>query len=348
MKTPFKFLLTFFCVVQLSFAYSNPFSYPTKSKTITKEFAVSSSALMEVKNRYGNVTVILWDENKINYDVTITVGAKNEKLTNELLDAINVNFTNTATTTNATTIFPKTMSGNKEIEVNYTIKIPRKAHANVEQKYGNVYIPELNGSLKLTCNYGNFTLGNINNKQNDLSLSYISSGKADYINYATLDVRYSTIKLDKINYFVAKGNYNTFKIENAGTFNFETSYTNIVCEKVQKIDITGNYLTLKLNKVGVSSIIKSNYTTVTQNITPQTEFIQYKGNYATIAIGNLNNQNFSFDISGSYLSLNSKLNLTYTTKISNGNLNQFIGTATNNRKLKINVESNYGTVAFKD
>lgn len=340
-------------MAQLSFAHSTSFNYPypSKSKTISKEFVVNNTALMEVKNSYGNVTVILWDENKINYDIQITVGSKSEEKTLELLDAISISFSNSDNNASATTTFPvfsKIMGGNREIQVNYTIKIPRKAQANIEQKYGNVYIPEMQGALKLTCNYGSFTLGNLAHKQNDFSLSYISSGKADYINYATFNVRYSTLHIEKINYFVAKGNYNTFKINNVGTFNFDTSYTNITCEKAQKVEISGNYLVLKFNEVGISSIIKSNYTTLNQNITSQTEFIQYKGNYATVNVGNLGNQNFSFDVSGSYLSLNSKINLIYTTKISDKNLKQYIGTTKDNGKLKINVDSNYGTVNFKN
>jgi len=349
MKSPFNLLFLFICISQLSFANTNHFTYPTQSKTISKEFDVNSQATMEVKNSYGNVTVVLWDENKITYDVKITVGAKNDKLTQELLNNIDVSFKTLPNGINATTVYPKSMSGNREIEVNYTIKIPRNAQASIDQKYGNVNVNELNGSLNLTCAYGNFTLGKINNKENSFDLSYLSSGKADYINYATFNVRYSTISIEKINYLVAKGNYNTFKLNNVGTFNFNTNYTNISTTKVQKLEISGNYLTLNFDEVNISSIIKSNYSTVKQNITSQTEFIQYQGNYARVIIGNILKSNFNFDISGAYLTFNSTIDLNYTTQSSNkGNFKQYTGEAKNNEKLKINIESNYGTISLKN
>ncbi|UYW02441.1 hypothetical protein K5I29_05995 [Flavobacterium agricola] len=343
MKTSFKLLALLICFVQFSLAHANPFTYPTKSKTITKEFAVSKDAAMEVKNRYGNVTVILWDESKIAYEVQIKVGAKNDKLTNELLNDISVNFTTLGNGVMAETIIPKSTSGNREIEVNYTIKIPRNAHAKVEQKYGNVLIPELNGKLNLTCHYGSFTLGKINSQHNDFDLAYVSNAKAAFINYATFNVRYSTLSLDKINYLVAKGNYNTFKMENVGTFNFETNYSNLSANKVQKLEISGNYLRLNFDEVGVSSIVKSSYTTMKQQITAQTEFVQYKGNYATLTINNIKPQ-FNFDIFGSYLSLKSNMDLNYTTQITKGNSRHYTGATANGKGLKINIESNYGTV----
>jgi len=346
MKTRFSLFILIFCVAQLSLARTNPFTHPTQTKTINKEFAASATAVMQVKNTYGNVTVVLWDENKINYEVKITVGAKKEKLTTELLDNITVNFTTKSNGVLAETVLPKSIAGNTEIEINYTIKIPRNAHAEIVQKYGNVAVPQLNGNLKLTCNYGSFILGQLHSKENEFNMAYISNAKAEYINYATFNMRYSTIAIDKINYLVSKGNYNTYKIKNAGTLNFETNYSTIHADKTQKVEISGNYLKLNFGEVLVSSILNSNYTTIKQNVNSQTEFIQYKGNYANVTIGNLNTPNFNFNISGNYLNLKTNMELNFTTKNTNGSTRQYIHVVENDKKLKVNVESNYGTVTL--
>jgi hypothetical protein len=346
MKTHFKILILLL-FTQISKASNLPNSFSIKSKTISKEFSVNFDAKMTVKNSYGNVTVVLWDENKISYEVQITAKAKNDKKTDELLNGIKVDFEANSKATSAITTIPS-MSGDKTLKINYTIKIPRQAHVHVEQKYGNIYIPELNGTLKLINKYGNIDIGSLHNKQNDFELAYTGNATANYINYGNFTTSYSNIKFEKINYFVAKGNYNNINISNVGTLHAENNYTSFAINNIQKIEVKGNYLNIKINEVHVSSIIKSNYTTVKQNITSQTEFIQYDGNYSTLVIGNIKNQNFNFDVSGSYFTLNSKIDLNYNSKISNTTFKQYTGIANNNAKLKINVKSDYGTLTFNN
>lgn len=335
-------LLFFICIVHSSFA--TDFKYPSKTKKIVKEFNTTSDVTMNVTNSYGNITVLLWDQKKIEYTVDITVAANTDKKTTDLLNNITVDFEQSNNSVSATTVFKRSLSGNKQMEINYTIKIPKNAMANVSQKYGKVNINELNNTLKLTCAYGSLNLGKLNSKNNSFNLSYLSHSKADYINYATLDIRYSSIDIDVVNYIIAKGNYNTFKLNNAGTAHFETNYSKINTQKIQKIEIHGNYLNADLNQVDVSSVINSNYSTINQNIQKTTEYVQLSANYGTLNLKNTAQNAYVLHAAGNYFKLKTNYDLNYTLKSENGNQKEYKINNGNNQNLKIKVNGNYTTL----
>ena len=57
-----------------------------KEKTINKEFDVNPTDLLKVKNRYGNVTISSWDEDRIVMEIKIKVSGNNEDKVQKKLD----------------------------------------------------------------------------------------------------------------------------------------------------------------------------------------------------------------------------------------------------------------------
>ena len=47
-----------------------------KTKKIKKEYNVNANALLRINNKYGNVDVISWDQNRIEIEVTIPNSTK--------------------------------------------------------------------------------------------------------------------------------------------------------------------------------------------------------------------------------------------------------------------------------
>ena len=125
MKNLYSFILI--CFVALSgFATEHNGKY-TKQKNAKKTVIVNSDATVDIDNKYGNVFVTTWDEDKIEIDVVITVSGDSESWVDKKLASISIEFGGTKSLYSAKTIFGNVSSSGRRtsMEVNYTVKIPK-------------------------------------------------------------------------------------------------------------------------------------------------------------------------------------------------------------------------------
>ena len=64
----------------------------TKEKKINKEFSVTSDALLNISNDYGNIDITTWEENRVVIQVIIKTNGDDEQKVREKLNDITVNF----------------------------------------------------------------------------------------------------------------------------------------------------------------------------------------------------------------------------------------------------------------
>jgi len=104
----FKFALLLLVMPFVAFAAPNlDDAKTTKERTIKKSFNVSSDATLKVDNSYGNLNVITWNENRIEFDITIKVTGNNAENVQERLDNIDVEFSSTRSLVSAITKIEK-------------------------------------------------------------------------------------------------------------------------------------------------------------------------------------------------------------------------------------------------
>ena len=58
----------------------------SKTKEFHQQFTVKPTDLLQIDNRYGNVTVVYWAKNEVDIRVEVQVDANQEKKIKELLD----------------------------------------------------------------------------------------------------------------------------------------------------------------------------------------------------------------------------------------------------------------------
>ncbi|MGB5362475.1 MAG: hypothetical protein WBN17_04135, partial [Aureibaculum sp.] len=155
-----------------------------KSKSIKKEFSVNADATLKVDNRYGNVDVISWNENRIVIEVKITVSGDNEEKVEKQLDMIEVEFEDNRSLVSAKTIIDKNKSSwswnwgrksNVNYEINYKIKVPKTNNANLINDYGSISLNELKGDASINCDYGSIIIGDLYSNNNKINIDYTNN-----------------------------------------------------------------------------------------------------------------------------------------------------------------------------
>ena len=344
MKILFKLYLLFFVINTT--CYASSFDV-TKSKKISKEFKTVKDVTVKVDNKYGSVSFELWDKNTVEYTVDVTVSSTSEKNCQELLDNIQVLFTEGTTMVHAATNFKSSLNYNKDLHIKYLVKIPKNAKVNVDQKYGNITVPELYNSLTLVCKYGSVFIGKLHHKTNDFKMDYVTSSKIENVNQIHLEMKYSTLQIEKAEELDIIGNYNTLKLNTIGNLQAETKYTTLKVNEVKKVEISGNYLNIDLQKVIKSVVLNSNYSTLKLNVDRPTELIKYNGNYSNVYVNNLDLTAFEFEIKGNYSHFKPNMDLDYSLKSKENTSILYKGFNKKNPKLNLEINGNYTNTYFK-
>ena len=217
-----------------------------KQKNIAKTFYVNNDCNIQVSNKYGDIQIIPWDNDSASFSINIKVTDKKEADADKILNAIDVEFTNTPYFLIAKTIFRDSKSQvmtdisdytnslfniGKNVEINYIINVPKTSSLKIENKYGNIFTANHSGNVQ-------FILSNGDLKANDL----YGETKID-LSFGNGVV--NTIKNGKLNI-----GYSDFEIKNAEKLTIESRSAKMSIGRVENIDIDSKRDKFYIDTVG--------------------------------------------------------------------------------------------------
>ncbi|GLB51649.1 hypothetical protein NBRC110019_06880 [Neptunitalea chrysea] len=358
MKTLCKSLLLVVFSIQIAFANTHNNGVPkgkyTKEKTVKKEFTVTPYALLKVDNSYGNLNITSWNENKTIIEVVIKTSGNNEKKVIEKLNEIHVNFDANSDMVSASTIFSDSKWGwgwnskNVNIEVNYTIKVPINNEVDLNNDYGAIIIDKLNGTAKISCDYGKLDIGELWGDNNYLKFDYTTNSRIGIIKNGKIQADYSGFVVEKTKHLEIIADYTNSKVEKADYVYYQCDYGSVYFGDIMNLKGNGDYLTAKIDSVFGNIDLDLEFGSVRiNNITPKAGNITIEGDYTGIRLGYDPQYYFNFDIDLEYAGLSGKDNLTFTLKDSDYTSHHYKGYYTHNNSGKyIRIKSEYGGVTL--
>lgn len=309
-------LLTLLSVMAVnSLAFKAP-----QSKEYSKEFSVTEGAKLVVENKFGQVNIQNWDKKAISVYVIVKVDNGNAARTKDLLEAIDVTITQEGSTIKAITTFNEGFirnnrkmfqSTNNEITIDYTIKMPANVDVDIENKFGDIFINELNGHLLVDLKYGNIKVNKLGRGDtdplNNLNISYGNANinEANWIKtevkYGKLEVenlkaavilsRYSKISIGKSNSLVIDSKYDKFEIGTVNNLAGESGYTVFNIDRLnKKLLLSAKYGDVKIaavDKAFESIVFNAAYTGLKAGIESN---VSYRLN-AKVSYGKVNTAN---------------------------------------------------------
>ncbi|WP_299011482.1 hypothetical protein [uncultured Tenacibaculum sp.] len=329
-----------------------------KSKNISKTFNVNKNATLYINNKYGNVNVTTWNENRIEINVKITVKGDDLSSVERKLKDINIQFEATSNLVEARTIIEKSKSSwswwgskNTNYKINYSVRMPITNNADLHNKYGDIYLlDELEGKSNINCDYGKIQIDQLLNSNNNISLDYCGTSEINYMKSGNLNVDYSKLKIRKSNNLKVSADYSTIKIGKATDVTFNSDYGSISAEEISNLTGNSDYASVKIGTLKKNLKINSDYGGIrVQNIAKGFDNITIDGNYASIKLGTNSNNNFNFNIDLSYASFGyPDNNVELYKSIKKTSKKYYEGTfGKGNSNSKITIKSNYGGVSLK-
>ena len=352
-----NFLTILMIVPMLSFASSVKKDKHEKEKTIKKEFNVSSDALVEIDNSYGNLDIVTWNENRVVFEITIKTSGGNADKVAEKLDDITVEFNASTNKVSAHTKFNKNKSSswwnwgknnNVNMQINYIVKMPISNSVNLSNDYGSINLGKLEGRATISCDYGKIITEALMADNNVLNFDYTQNCSFGYINSAKINADYSGYTVEKAKSLDISADYTQSKIDLVEDIKFNCDYGGITIEKANNILGNGDYLTTKIGDVYKSASLKADYGSIKiERVNSSANTIKIDSNYTGIKIGLDTDFSFDFEIDLDYASLNGDNDFEFTKKHIESSSKHFAGYkgSTNSGNL-IKINSDYGSVTF--
>jgi len=355
MNKKIQFIIAIFMVLPM-LSMANPIKKKwdhEKSKTIKKEFDVNADALLNIKNKYGNVDVISWDQNRIEIEVTITVSGNNESKVIERLSKINVNFEGSRSVVSAKTSIENNSkswysSGNKmNYEINYKVKVPVTNSVDLNNDYGTISLNEIKGRAEINCDYGKILIGNLYHEDNSINIDYTSDSEIELMNGGSINADYSKFTIVKAKKIDLNADYTDSVFENIEELNFVCDYGKIEVGSANIVDGHGDYLTMKFGTLYKKLNIQADYGGIkVDKLMKGFESIDIHTDYAGIKIGLENGISFDFVAKLSYAGFDyDGGDITYLKKVVKSSSKYFEGFVNKeNSGSNIEISSEYGSV----
>jgi hypothetical protein len=298
-------------LLQAFFLLSPTISAEEVSKEIHKEFNADKGTTLGINNKYGDVVVESWTNNQIVIDVKITVELPDKTRAEKFLGYIDVQFTEGENIVNAETVIDDNFSftgwvgDSRRFSIDYIVKMPVDANLNVENKYGDTDLDELNGLVNIIEKYGDInilklTRGNVK-PLNTVNISY---GKVtvDESNWLDITARYCNMfEIQASKALLIDTRYSKFEIADVSSVVMDAKYDNLNIDNINNIVATSGYTTFSIGKLTKKLNIEAKYGKLSVDEIPAGfETIDIESDYCSVELGIDESASYYLDANARY------------------------------------------------
>lgn len=344
MKTIYKLTLLFL-LLPVGLSASIVKGKYTKEKKIEKGFAVNSNAGLQVGNKFGNIAITTWDQDRTEIEVVITVSGNNEDDVVKRLNSIDVEFDATKALVTAMTRFGNA-KGKSSMEINYTIRIPKNGTLGINNQYGSIKLGKIYGGMNIDLQYGNIIIDEANSEVNKLNLQYANGSRIGYIKTMDLKMQYSDMNIVKSGAITANTDYSQIKVDEVRTISLDMDYGDLNVGYANIINLKSDYSGFKCGRLDNLLNASVNYGNVKVNsITQWARSIVVKGTYSEIKLGFAPETAFSFEFDTEYGGLGGKELLNFSEKTEKDIKAHYVGSSkAGEGNCKVYAKSEYGEI----
>jgi len=347
MKTILYKILLIMLVLPAIMVAGTPKGKYSKEKRISKAYIVNGNAGTTIANRYGSIYITTWDENRTEIDVLIKVSGNDEDVVTKRLDGIDVEFSASKASVTAKTIIENFRGRNINMEINYTIKIPKNGTLGVSNQYGAIKLGKIYGNINLSCQYGEVSIDELNGDANNLKMQYCNSGKLNYFKSADIIAQYSDFNLTRVGSLQLDSQYSDVIISNAGTVNYKCQYGDLTVRSADRVTGSGSYSDLSFGAIDQLLNITTNYGDLSvSKLGRQVKNVTIVNAYADVTLGFDPEIAFDFEFTGSYADISGLGSIKISEKIEKSSTSIYKGYYKTSGVGRVYIKSQYGDVAL--
>lgn len=240
------------------------------TKTIKRDFEISADGNTSISNKHGKVEINTWNQNKVKIEVVVRVEARNQDDAQRILDAIQVDFSNSSNSVSATTVFENKMNkwwnGNNrsKMQIDYTVFLPATNDLELTHRHGHAAIDDMQGTVKVNFRHGEFRAGALGREAKiDMAHSKGSFSETGNLSASVahgrltgrsagdtdVDVRHATFELEEGGLVTSHSGHSTFVLGRISGFrSSSSSHDRIRIQSAEVVKVHGSHSNVKITK----------------------------------------------------------------------------------------------------
>jgi hypothetical protein len=328
------------------------------AKHYDREFKVSPTSKLYVENKYGQISIENWDKSAISIHVEVKVENSSDERAKAMLEAIKVEFSETGNLISAITRFdedirksyPRFFSSisNTELSINYKILMPKNIEVELVNKYGNIFVNELNARVAVDLNYGNFKANKLGLGDSQ-PLNSIEIGYGDVTiteaNWIKVEMKYSNLNIDAAQAMVVLSKYSKVYLGRVNSLVLESKYDKYEIDSVTNLEGESGYTDFTIFNLGKKFNLIAKYGNVKMlNVSDSFQSIRFEGAYTGLKAGINPGVSYRIDAEAAYGNININAEKSAVSRIEDNTTVQVSGlVGTNSRtKAEVYVRIKYG------
>lgn len=329
----------------------------SKEKTIKKSFNVSSNATLKVNNSFGNVNIITWNENRIEFDISIKVSGNNDDKVLERLEGIDIEFSSSSNMVSAITKIEKNKNSwwnwgkkmNLKMEIDYVIKMPMTNNVDLRNKFGAINLDKLEGSSKIRCDHGKITTKELLSNNNNISFNHTRDNYFDYIKNAEISATHSGFTIAKVENLKLRAQHTKSVIEVAENVDYKCAHGSLKVDNVNLIQGSSSHLTTRIGTLFQNAKLETSHGSLKiSRIASKANNIDIESQFTGVTIGYDAGFKFNFDLELQFGSLRDTEGFNFVNKEVDRHDKKYRGYyGSKDSGNKIRVNSEHGSVSFK-
>ncbi len=232
------------------------------SKTIEKSFSLSENGELQLENKYGNITLTGWDQNKVKVVMDVKVNHRKREDAKELLDRIRPEIKSNSSFISVVSVIANRNSGwfadffNKanpidtdrsRVQIDYEVFLPKKAKLDITNRFGDIFIEDWTGPLHVVLEHGDLWLNDGLNKA-DIKLTF-GKIRAKDLDYATIMLENGELTMDEAKNLRLTTEGSEIKIGKANALELDSNKDEIAINEVGSVFGSLKFSTFKLQKL---------------------------------------------------------------------------------------------------
>ncbi len=270
----------------------------TESKKTEKTFAAGPETTIEVDNKYGKIHVIPWQIDSVKFIAELMVSSNNLSRLQKTKNNIRFNFQSSAWYITATTDFGNAgnqifaelknisdnlIAGKNTIEINYTIYCPDHVNLSVINKFGDVYMDDISGRIKISLSNGDIRLNNIEG-ESQIEVNF-GTGIINNLSDAHLSVAYSDLMIREAGKLDLTSKSSTVNIRKAGFLRVDSKRDKLFVTNAENFYGSGDFSRIWIENLTLQADASLKFGNLTiDKVNPGFKSMNFRSEYADMNI----------------------------------------------------------------
>lgn len=326
----------------------NPFYSHSSTYERNYELDVNDRKMLSVENIYGDVEIKNTDGDKIIITAEILIQNNDEdyaeEISNKVIE-IDENSRSIEIKSKADVYHKSNSIG--DVRTSLTIQVPASIKIEIENKYGDVSVEDIDSDVQIDNSYGKIEVKNIKGEI-DIDNGYGGVDVSDIIGEVSIINKHGEIDIKGIDGNLtlknSYGHVNTVDIK--GNLEIENSHNRVYVDSVEgNVDITNKYANIDIKDVNKQINIRNRNANISVRADKEIEGnVDIVNEHGDITIDILESQEGEFSVYTKYGEIFTDLDLSIDEEISQKSLNAKLG----NKNVKIQIETKHGNIKIRD